>query len=150
MTVAFNPITTAGSIAAVTITGVTVRDVDEIPQSGSMVCPILFPQPDGWLSDVAQGPKIITLNDAEGSEFTYNLHYVFLLAEAGSGVGGLDPYNDLIAKLQTIIQTITSDDTLNAAVELTLAGMEGIGVVQDPSNVDYWGALLSFRCVEHP
>jgi hypothetical protein len=150
MSVAFNPATAAASIAAVSISGVTVLGIDAIPQGGGLICPVLLPQPGAWLSEVTQGAKNIHLNDAEDIEFSYTLHYAFLFAELGSGVGEFDPYNDLIVKLQTVIQTLLSDDTLNDSIDLTLAGIDGIGVVQDPSEVDYWGALISLRCTEQP
>lgn len=149
MSIAFNPDTTANSIAAVSVSGVTVRDVDEIPQSAQMITPILFPQPEAWLSDVVQGPKAISVADGGQSDFTYVLHYVFLLCEAGSGIEQTDPYNDLVSKLKTIITTILDNDTLAASVEISLNNMDGIGIVQDPSGRDFWGALLSFKVQEY-
>lgn len=149
MTIAFNPETTAASIAAVSISGVTVCDIDEIPQSAQMITPILFPQPEAWLSEVTQGPKSVSVADAGQSDFSYTLHYVFLLCETGSGVSQTDPYNNLVAKLKTVLQTILDNDTLAASVEISLNGMDGIGTVQDPSGIDFWGALISFRVVEY-
>ena len=149
MSIAFNPDTTANSIAAVVISGVTVRDVDEIPQSAQMICPILFPQPEAWLSDVTQGAKAVSVADGGQSDFTYILHYVFLLCEAGSGVDQTDPYGNLVSKLKTVINTILDDDTLAASVEISLNGMDGIGIVQDPSGNNFWGALLAFRVLEY-
>lgn len=149
MSLAFNPDTTAHSIASVTITGITVCDVHDIPQSGQMICPILFPQPEAWLSDVVQGSKSISVNDAAQSDFSYVLHYVLLLCEAGSGASQTDPYNDLVAKIKAVVQTLLDSDTLAASVEISLNGIEGIGIVQDPSEVDFWGALLSFKVTEY-
>lgn len=150
MSVAFNPDTIAGYIANVSISGVTVCDIDQIPQGAQMVTPILFPQPEGWLSDVSQGPRGISVNDAEQSDFTYILHYVFLLAPLGSGISQTEPYNSLVSKLKTIIQTLMSDDTLAGLVDISFNGLEGFGEVEDPSGVHYWGALPSFRITEYP
>jgi hypothetical protein len=149
VSIAFNPDTTASSIAAVSISGVTVCNVSNVPQSARMITPILVPQPDGWLSDVAQGPKAVSVADAGQSDFSYTLHYVFLLCEAGSGVEQTDPYNNLVSKLKTVLQTVLDDDTLAESIEISLNGMDGIGVVQDPSGVDFWGALISLRCLEY-
>lgn len=150
MSVAFNPDTIAGYIANVTISGVTVCDIDQIPQGGQLITPILFPQPEGWLEGVIQGPRGIAINDAEQSEFTYNLHYVFLYAPLGSGVSQTEQYNNLISKIKAIIVGILSDDTLAGLVDITLNTVDGIGAVEDPSGVQYWGALLSFRITEYP
>lgn len=150
MSVAFNPDAIAGYIANVSVSGVTVCGVTNIPQGGQMVTPILFPQPTGWLSDVIQGARGISINDAEQSTFTYNLHYVLLLAPLGGSISQTEVYNALVAKVKAIIASILSDDTLAGLVDISLNGIEGIGEVFDPSDVPYWGALLSFRITEYP
>ena len=45
-------VTIANSIAALSVTGVTIKDLDEIPDSAfSGACPIVYPRPDGFVSN---------------------------------------------------------------------------------------------------
>ena len=43
MTIALSPVTVAASIAALSVSGVTIKDIDEIPDSANMLCPLVVP-----------------------------------------------------------------------------------------------------------
>lgn len=148
MTVTLNPATVANSIAAISISGVTMLDIDQIPQSGSLITPVLFPQPGGWLSDIAPTRESFGTGASGAINFMYTLHYVFLFAEAGSGLSQLDNISPLVAKLKLILEALLTNDVLTGLVDMMPAGVEGLGIVQDPSGNQYWGALFSLRCLE--
>lgn len=149
MTVALNPVTVANSIAALSISGVTLKSVGAIPDTGEMVTPILFPQPNGFITDIKVVNQSFGSNTTAALDFNYTLHYVFLFAEAGSGLSQLDPYSPLIQKLELIWETIITNDAVTGLIDVRLEGVEGLGVIDDPSGNQFWGALFSLRCLEH-
>lgn len=148
MTIAFNPKAVADAIDDLTISGVTIKTVSNIPQSGQLVTPILFPQPSNFITDIMVETQSLGLGATAAIDFSYTLHYVFLFAELGSGLSQLDPYSPLIQKLELIWETITANDVLGGAVDIKLNGVEGLGEVEDPSGNSYWGALFSLRVLE--
>jgi len=142
-------LTITNSIAALSITGVTIKDVDEIPQSAALICPVLIPQPNGFVSDFSQERVSFGSNGTAKMDFNYNLNYVFLYAEAGSGVGTFDIYSGLMTKLSAILVAFASNDKIDGLVDLETSGIGDIGIIQDPAGNQYWGILISLRVLEH-
>src|SRR5687767_6199894 len=116
ITSAFSTIT--NSIAALSISGVTIKDVDEIPQSGNLILPILFPRPNDFVTDFSQTLQSFGSGGTAKMDFEYNLNYVFLYAEMGSGLGTFEIYNGLITKLSAILVAIASNDAVSGLVDL--------------------------------
>jgi len=148
VTISINFATVANSIKSLSVSGVNMLNIDQIPQSGSLVLPVVFPQPNGWLDNVNPIAQSLGSNGTEKMDFSYTLHYVFLYAEAGSGISQTDPIAPMLAKLELIVETILNNDAITGLVDMRLNGIEGVGRIQDVSGNDYWGALFSLRCME--
>lgn len=149
MTVSIGFSTVTGSIAALSISGVTIKDIDEIPEDVAMLTPILFPQPAGFITDIA--PEFVSFgsNGAAKMDLTYTLNYVYLHAPVGSGINALAPYAGMIMKLANIFVEIMSNDAITGAVDVRLGSLPNLGVVTAPNDEDYWGALITLRILEH-
>ncbi len=149
MTIAWSPLTVATSIAGLTITGVTIKDVTSIPSDTDLTGPIIFPQPNGFISNVEPDSVSLGSMGAEAKNMLYTLNYVFLFTPIGGGVGAFAPYGPLVTLLTAIINVILNNDVVSGLVDMELSAIDGIGVVQDPNEVEYWGALFSLRCLEY-
>ncbi len=147
ITVGFSIVT--NSIAALSISGVTVKDIDQIPTSASMLCPILFPQPNDFVTGITPTFETYGSNGGAKINMTYTLNYVFLECEAGSGISAFDAYNGLITHIAAILQAVLSNDAITGAVDITPHGIPNIGVIEDPAGNQFWGALLSFEILEY-
>ena len=141
--------TIADSIAALSITGVTVKDIDQIPDAATMLCPILIPQPNGFMTDLDVSFESFGSNGTAKINIEYNLHYVFLYSEAGSGLNAFAPYAGLVGKIADIIEKITSNDAITGLVDIKLGSLGDIGIISDPAGNNYWGALFSLRVLEY-
>lgn len=148
MTIAVNFATVTNSIAALVVSGVTIKDIDEIPDAANMLTPIMFPQPNDFITDIQ--PEFVSFgsNGTAKINMSYTLNYVFLECEAGSGVSAFAGYSGLITHLMAIMVTMLSNDAITGAVDNVPQSITSIGVVQDPAGNEYWGALLSFRILE--
>ena len=146
VTSSFSTIT--NSIAALSISGVTIKDIDEIPQSASLLLPILFPRPNDFVTEFSQQFMSLGSNGAAKINFEYNLNYVFLYAEAGSGLGTYELYNGLITKLSAILVAFASNDAITGLVDLQTSTIGSIGIVEGPSGQQYWGLMLSLHVLE--
>jgi len=148
MTVSLSPVTVANSIANIAISGVTVKSIGGIPPNAQLLTPILFPQPNGFITDILVENQSFGTNAIAAINFSYSLHYVFLFAELGSGVNQLDIYSTLIQKLEVIWEAIITNDQVTGLIDLKLNSVDGLGEIEDPAGNVYWGALFSFRCME--
>jgi len=142
---AFQTIT--NSIAALSVSGVTIKDIDEIPQSGRLITPVLFPRPNEFVTEFEPTFQSFGSNGTAKIDLGYNLHYVYLHAEAGTGIGAFDAYNGMITKLSAILVALLSNDALTGLVDQKPI-IEGMGVIEDPSGVEYWGIMFALRVLE--
>ncbi len=149
MTITVSFSTVADSISNLSISGVTIKDINQIPDSASMLCPLLIPQPNGFVSEITPTFETFGSNGTPKINMMYTLNYVFLHSEVGSGISAFDGYSDLMAKLELIFEAILSNDVVTGAVDFKLQSVSNVGVITDPAGLDYWGVLLSFRVLEY-
>jgi hypothetical protein len=149
MTVTVSIATVANSIAGLSISGVNVKDIDEIPDSASMLCPVLIPQPNNFVSNTAFTFETFGSNGAAKMNLEYDLNYVFLYANAGTGVNAFAPYEGLISKLTTILVAIFSNDAITGAVDVKLGSVGDVGIITDPAGNEYWGVLFTLHVLEY-
>lgn len=148
MTVTCNVNTIASSIAALSISGVTIKDIDEIPDAVSLLCPVLIPQPNDYMTGTKMSFESYGSNGSAAINMEYDLNYVFLFCEAG-GVNAFAPFSPLMTKLALILVTIMSNDAISGLVDLKINSVGNIGVINDPAGNGYWGVLLSFHVLEY-
>ena len=149
MTINVNFATVADGISNISIAGITVKDIDAIPDSVTMLCPILIPQPNDFISDIQVTRMSYGGAGSELLNMTYSLNYVFLQAQAGSGISAFSTYAGLISNLAAIIKAVLQNDNINGAVDMEMKSAPSIGVITDPAGNEYWGCLISFSVTEH-
>ena len=148
MTITIGFTTVADSISKLTVTGVTMKDIDQVPDSAQMLCPIMFPQPDNFVTNINVERVTVGSGGTAKMDMTYTLNYVFLQAEIGSGISAFSAYSNIIGNLATIIGVILANDNITGAVDLTLNTIGEIGAITDPAGNQYWGVLFSFNVLE--
>lgn len=147
MTVTSAFATITDSIAALDIPNVTIKDVNEIPQTGHLLGPVLFPQPNDFVTDFSQAFQSLGSNGDAKIDFSYTLHYVYLHCELGSGIGQLDAYASLITALAAILVAFASNDAITGLVDLQTSNIR-VGPIEDASANQYWGILFDLRVLE--
>ena len=140
--------TVATSIAGLTVSGVTIKDITAIPDSAQMLCPIIIPQPNGYMSGTKVTFETFGSNTGAKLNMEYDLNYVYLHCEAGSGVNAFAPFSSLMTNLAAILVTIMSNDKINGLVDMQLGGIGDVGIINDPAGNSFWGVLFSLHCLE--
>jgi len=148
MTVTCSVNTVASSIAGLTVSGVTIKDITAIPDSAKMLCPIIIPQPNGYMSGAKATFETVGSNGLAKINLEYDLNYVYLHCELGSGVNAFAPFSGLMTNLAAILVTIMSNDKINGLVDMTLGGIGDVGIINDPAGNSYWGVLFSLHVLE--
>lgn len=141
----------AAGIAALTVTGVSIKDIDEIPQQiQPRDCPILFPHPDGWMGGASAEPSTSAATFGTPSTrmwiFNRTFQYVYLHAPVGAGRGIADQYPGLAAKADAISEALTTLDVSNVDVKNVAVGT--FGVLADPSGGQFYGFILTITVRE--
>ena len=148
MTITSAIATVADSIAGLSISGVTIKDIDQIPDSAAFLCPLLIPQPANFVTDLSVSFETFGSNGGAKINTNYTLNYVFLFCEVGSGLGSFAAFAGLVAKLSTILVAINSSDAITGAVDVKINSIGNIGVITDPAGNEFWGLEFSLRVLE--
>lgn len=146
ITVKFRTICTA--IAGLSIPGVNVRDVNQIPENAMPILPVLFPSPDNFITEFT--PQRVTAggHGTAAIDLNYTLNFCFLHSVIGSGGGLFSTYPDFIDKLALIIIAFLTNDDVNGGVDLQVS-VSNIGPMTDPAQAgQYHGADIALRILE--
>lgn len=138
------------AIAGLTISGVTIKDIDEVPTSvNPSDCPLLFPMPGAWLgtgTGLQDGETTFGIASTRYWQAHRVYSYVFLHSAVGSGTKLREQYNDA---------TDTVDSILTALVQLDVDGVdvetvtnEPLGVLSNATNSKYIGAIFNITLNE--
>jgi hypothetical protein len=148
MTVSLNLANVADAIAGISVSGVTVKDKDQIVGSWTPLPNVLYPQPEGWITNFSI--DYVTVEQGAGAkmDISYTLNYRFLGVQAGDMSTFPVAYSSLVDKLILIINAVISTPApYSGLVELILGGIS-IGPRTDPAGNNFFGADLSFNVKE--
>ena len=146
MTLAISTVCT--SIAALTVDGVKIRDLDNIPPNATRLMPILFPIPSGEVSNITATRESFGGGSSAKVNVEYDLNYLFLYDIIGGGRTGLDWEQDRVEKWQAICDAILSIDVIDGAVDVWPVGNMEFGTFDDPAGNHYLGCLMTFHVIE--
>lgn len=147
---ALSATTITAAIAALSISGVTVKDISGIPdQVLDRDCPIFFPSPGNWLGTASGFPEDDTTFGTPSTRYwqahrTYN--YVFLAAIVGSNRSISEQYNAATAYMDSIPTALVALDV--ATVDVENITHQPLGVVTDPSGAKFIGTTFAITLRE--
>lgn len=140
----FSSTAIASGIAALSISGVTVKDLTSIPQSGDQtICPILFPSPE-WVSGGNGEPAdgATTFGTATTRLWQFNRVYKYIYLHCQVGAGRLaDIYSGMSSKADAIMKAFTTLDVSDVDVQNVSLGE--FGALQDPAGKYFHGFTVS-------
>ncbi len=137
------------SVAALSVSGVTIYDVDQIPPDGTRLLPCLYPEPVNFVTSFSTERNTFGATGAFKT-IEYDLNYTFLFIPIGAGRTGLEYYDDMLTKVGLIVDAVMalSGDKLTGAWEFTAQGVTDFGPVPDPAGNQYLGCRLVFHVIE--
>ena len=137
------------AIASISITGVTVKDKDEVVANWTPVPNVLYPNPNGWVSDISLD-YVANLRGATAPlNVSYLLNYRFLGTQSGDLAIFPVALSNLVDKVILIVNAIVATHApYSGKVDMELAGISSPGPLPDPAGNTYFGCDLSFRVTE--
>jgi hypothetical protein len=143
--------TIATGIAALSISGVTVKDITSIPEGiSARALPVLFPAPSGWMGggngEPSTGPATFGTKSTRLWIFNRTYNYVYLHAPVGSGRGLYDHYSSMSGKADAILEALLTLDL--SGVDVKNIVISDFGVLQDPAGEQYYGFTITIMLRE--
>lgn len=138
----------AAAIAALDIDGVTVYDLDQMPQAvDERACPALGPS--------ASDPSFLTEWEArrlttQGNwQNVYTLNYSLFQAKVAKGRGLFEQYPAMVAKAAAVVEAFQRITRVDGCKHIAVAGMPAFGPVFDASGQQFHGCTVSLRVHEY-
>ncbi len=138
--------TVADSISKLSISGVTIKDINELSSSWKSLPNVLYPRPDNFVTDIALTPVELTKSKYD---LRYTLNYRFLNIQLGNDAVLFAGYATLIAKIVLIVNAIVTNHNLTGAIDVSFSGITAIGALPDPAGNVYHGADFSIDVLEY-
>jgi len=143
--VALNGSAISTAIAALSISGVTVKDISGIPESiYARDCPILFPMPGNWYGGGNVVQEENSTFGAAGTRYwntNHTMNYVYLHSPVGTGRGNADNYAGAVSNIEDVVEAVTA---LNVSgVDVKEISHTPIGVLQDPAGNKFTGCEVT-------
>ncbi len=140
--------TLAERIALLEVDGVTIKDLDALPQAiNSRDCPMAYPAPDKFL--VLEEAEQQTLGPNALWKYTYLVTYRFVQGPAGRERTLAKTALGRVVNYTTFIEAICRNAQLLGAAHVAPASTPEWGVLGDPSEQQFEAADLAIRVVEY-
>lgn len=138
----------ATAISQLSISGVNVKNKDEVLASWIASPNVLFPNPDGWITDFNITYDALMQGTTAPLTIAYTMNYRFL----GVAVGDLSTfpvsYSLLVDKVALIIDALIGlPAPYNGKIEL-IVGNISLGARTDPAGNNYFGADIPLSIKE--
>jgi hypothetical protein len=137
----------ATAISGLTVTGLTVKDLNEIPEAFGMGGPTMFPNPDGFITDFNVQRVSFGMNTAKMTA-TYRLNYLLAYSPVGGTLKQFEAYARMVGLAIDIIDAILALASLNGAVTFEIPVIGEFGIVNDPAGNARWGCGVSVSITE--
>jgi hypothetical protein len=144
--------TVAASIAALSISGVSIADLDEVSDTvDPRACPRLEPSlvaPDFW-TDYSQSEDAFGSGTDSLKTITYLLNYKYYHAPVGEGRFLRAHFQAMVEKVEAIFDVLHANDSITGAIDLRPAALPSLGGgVFDPAGRQFHGCVITLRVTE--
>ena len=104
--------TVADSIAALSVSGVTLKDVDNIPEDATGLGPLIIPAPN-YLTNFSMTRQSYGGGSSAEMDVSYTLNYRLLFAPVGAGRGFIGVVDVMVDKLALFLDAVLAIDTID-------------------------------------
>lgn len=132
----------ADAISSINVSGVTVKDVDELSMNWQGQANILYPNPNppGYVSNFSMRFDSFLQGAESAMTLTYTLNYRFLGTAIGDAGTFSSAYAGVVSKLILIVNAILAVHApYDGRVEMRLGSVD-IGAKTDPAGNQFHGA----------
>ena len=139
--------TVANSIAALTIVGITILDLDQMkPALTDRDCPLLGPSASdpSFLTDW-QTRRLTTQGNQQNS---YTLNYTLYQAPVGADRGLFAQYPAMVENARKVVEAFGALARVDGCKSIVLQGMPAFGRIFDASGQQFHGATFALRVIE--
>lgn len=141
--------TVTNSIAALSVSGVTILDIDQIPPDASAIrAPVMFPEPLNFVSNFRMTRDSFGGGSSAKMTVRYTLTYTFCHHQAGMDRAPFSQYAAMVDKAADILDAILAIDVFSGCVDIVPQAIPEFGPVPDPAGNMYNGCRIQLDIQE--
>jgi len=145
-----NIVNIPNEIAKMSVSGVTIKDIDQIPQFVTgRNCPILFPRPDNFATGMTFTPDSYGVGSGRKWSVRYSLNYIFLYAPVGSMRSLSNLFSGFYTKIGLIMDAVIAYQTVTEAIDISPQAVSNIEVIADGKDNQFYGAFIVLNVLEY-
>lgn len=140
--------TVTDSIAGLSVTGLTIKDLDEIPAAADPRQATLIPLPN-FVTAFSMERDSFGGGSTAKMTVNYTLNYRLLFTQPGKGrAGTIENYDNMVALVVAFWDAVIAIDELAGAVDIVPGGISNMGLVNDPADNAFIGCDVAVICTE--
>lgn len=147
MTVTVSISTVTNSIAALTISGVSILDIDQMGASYIARPALLAPRPDNFISGLTVMPTSFGAGSSRQVNLSYTLNYYYYHCQIGSALD-FPNHSALVTNIAAILVALMTTDDVTGATDI-LPSVGDVGVITDPAGNSYIGCSVTIQVTEY-
>jgi hypothetical protein len=148
MTISLKLSEIADAISQIAISGVTVKDKNEVSGSWVSLPNVLYPNPDGWVTGFGIEYATVMQGATAPMDISYTLNYRLLGVQVGDLALMPVSYSALVDKLVLVLNAmISAHAPYTGRVEMKVGDI-GLGARTDPAGNQYYGADIALNIME--
>lgn len=140
--------TIADSISALSVSGVKICDLDEIPDAVDFRQPTIFPLAYNFVTDLALTRDSYGGGSTAKMTIEYNLNYRLCFAPVEEGRGLFGVYKNMVTAAYRFLDAVIAIDTLEGLEDIYPADTVAFGYVQDMAGNPFHGCDFVIHILE--
>lgn len=146
---AANVTTVATWIAGLSVDGLAIRDLSNIPEEVfPHQCPLLTPEPAQFVSNVVHTRISFRVGVARSYSLTYTLCYKLFYAPVAEGISLFSNYRGMVDKWSAVLTEIIENETPSGAYDIRPTGNPVFGPIADQTGNVYHGCQFDLLVTE--
>jgi hypothetical protein len=138
----------ADAIAGISVSGVTMKDRDQIAGSWISTPNVFYPNPDNWITDFSIRFDTVLQGENAPMTYIYTLNYRFLGVEVGDLATFPVAYSALVDKVVAIINALVAVPAPYSGKVQMIVNNPQLGPKDDPAGNQYFGADFALQIEE--
>jgi hypothetical protein len=144
MSTTFDIATVTNAISALSISGVKVKDTDEIADAIALGTQVLAPRARDFITDFRVDPVELS---KQNLDIHYTLNYIYYHCRTGTNAL-YGSYAPMMGKLALIVQAICADESLSGAMDNGMMNIGTIAAIDDGSGNFYHSIEISIPILQ--
>lgn len=138
--------TVVDSIAALSVTGLSIKDMDEIPPGVEVSQPTLIPLPD-FMTDWEIETQSFGPGSSAKFDAFYTLNYRLCYIPVGAGKP-LEYFDNMVSMVAAFLDAVIAASPVTGSITLTPVAVFNMGIVNDPADQSFYGCDIAIRVME--